>query len=110
METLDLRNKYKNKVIDLIGEHVKDSKSLTKNREKILSYLNETTEVDIERLTHPIKFLQSTFPEEIFIIRDFDELRNRLFQFMIWLTKVDLADGGYSLLISYYFYITEQLI
>lgn len=110
METLDLRNKYKNKVIDLIGEHVKDSKSLTKNREKILSYLNETTEVDIERLTHPIKFLQSTFPEEIFIIKDFDDLRNRLFQFMIWLTKVDLADGGYSLLISYYFYITEQLI
>ena len=110
METLDLRNKYKNKVIDLIGEHVKDSKSLTKNREKILSYLNETTEVDIERLTHPIKFLQSTFPEEIFIIKDLDELRNRLFQFMIWLTKVDLADGGYSLLISYYFYITEQLI
>ena len=34
METIDLRNKYKNKIIDLIGERVKDSKSLIKNREK----------------------------------------------------------------------------
>lgn len=110
METIDLRNKYKNKVIDLIGEHVKDSKSLIKNREKILNYLNKTNKVDVERLTHPIKFLQNTFPEEIFVIRDFDDLRNRLFQFMIWLTEVELSDGGYSLLISYYFYITEQLI
>ena len=110
METIDLRNKYKNKVIDLIGELVKDSKSLIKNREKILNYLNKTNKVDVERLTHPIKFLQSTFPEEIFVIRDFDDLRNRLFQFMIWLTEVELSDGGYSLLISYYFYITEQLI
>lgn len=110
METLDLRNKYKNKVIDLIGAKVKSSKELVKNRDKIMSYLLETNDVDIERLTHPIKFLQSTFPEEIFIIKDFDDLRNRLFQFMIWLSKVDLVDGGYSLLISYYFYITEQLI
>lgn len=110
METLDLRNKHKNKVIDLIGEHVKNSKSLAKNRDKILSYLLETNDVDIERLTHPIKFLQSTFPEEIFVIKDFDDLRNRLFQFMIWLSKVELVDGGYSLLISYYFYVTEQLI
>ena len=88
METIDLRNKYKNKIIDLIGEHVKDSKSLIKNREKILNYLNKTNKVDVERLTHPIKFLRSTFPEEIFVIKDFDDLRNRLFQFMIWLTVI----------------------
>ena len=110
METIDLRNKHKNEVIDIIGSRVKDIKTLKNNKEKVLKYLNETNNVNEENLKNMIKFIRSSLPEEIFTVKNLDEMRNRLYQFMIWLTKLDLKDGGYSLLISYYLYLTDCLL
>lgn len=113
METIELRNKHKDKIIDIIGSYAGTRNNLRKNREKILKYLNETVEISEDALKQPIQFLIDTLPNEVFHVETLQELRMRSLQFMTYIISIPegkLGDGGYSLLLSYYFYISEQLI
>ena len=113
METIDLRNKHKNKIIDIIGSYVPSRHALKENRAKIIKLLNETIEVNESQLTQPIQFLKEVLPKEAFAVSSLQEFRTRCFQFMQYILSIPqdkMSDGGYSLLISYYFYISEQLI
>lgn len=113
MNEYDLRNKYKDKIIDIIGKKPRSKKELIKNRNKILSLLNETNNVDEEHLENIIKLIKKNFPNEIFYVKDIDDMMNRIYQFMIYIIELDsstLKDSGYSLLISYYFLISKNLL
>ena len=113
MNEYDLRNRHKDKIIDIIGKKPKNFKELVKNRNNILNLLNETNNVDEEHLENTIKLIKNNFPEEIFYVKSIDEMMNRIYQFMIYIIQLDntaLKDSGYSLLISYYFLISKNLL
>ena len=113
MNEYDLRNRHKDKIIDIIGKKPKNIKELVKNRNNILNLLNETNNVDEEHLENAIKLIKNNFPEEIFYVKNIDEMMNRIYQFMIYIIQLDsnmLKDSGYSLLISYYFLISKNLL
>lgn len=113
MNEYDLRNRHKDKIIDIIGKKPKNFKELVKNRNNILNLLNETNNVDEEHLENAIKLIKNNFPEEIFYVKNVDEMMNRIYQFMIYIIQLDsnmLKDSGYSLLISYYFLISKNLL
>lgn len=113
MNEYDLRNRHKDKIIDIIGKKPKNLKELAKNRNNILNLLNETNNVDEEHLENAIKIIKNNFPEEIFYVKNIDEMMNRIYQFIIYILQLDsnmLKDSGYSLLISYYFLISKNLL
>ena len=113
MNEYDLRNRHKDKIIDIIGKKPKNFKELVKNRNNILNLLNETNNVDEEHLENAIKLIKNNFPEEIFHVKNIDEMMNRIYQFIIYILQLDsnmLKDSGYSLLISYYFLISKNLL
>lgn len=113
MNEYDLRNRHKDKIIDIIGKKPKNFKELVKNRNNVLNLLNETNNVDEEHLENAIKLIKNNFPEEIFYVKNIDEMMNRIYQFMIYIIQLDsnmLKDSGYSLLISYYFLISKNLL
>lgn len=113
MNEYDLRNKHKDEIIDIIGKKPKNTKELIKNRNKVLSLLNETNNVDEEHLENIIKLIKNNFPNEIFYVKNIDEMMNRIYQFMLYIIELDsnmLKDSGYSLLISYYFLISKNLL
>ena len=113
MNEYDLRNRHKDKIIDIIGKKPKNLKELVKNRNNILNLLNETNNVDEEHLENIIKLIKNNFPEEIFYVKNVDEMMSRIYQFMIYIIQLDntaLKDSGYSLLISYYFLISKNLL
>lgn len=113
MNEYDLRNRHKDKIIDIIGKKPKNLKELVKNRNSILNLLNETNNVDEEHLENAIKLIKNNFPEEIFYVKNIDEMMNRIYQFIIYILQLDnnmLKDSGYSLLISYYFLISKNLL
>lgn len=114
MKEYDLRNKHKDKIIDIIGKKPRSKKELIKNRNKVLNLLNETNNVDEERLENIIKLIRKNFPDEIFYVEDIDDMMNRIYQFMLYIIELDnnnvLKDSGYSLLISYYFLISKNLL
>lgn len=107
----DLRNKNANEILDTIVDFPKNKSQLKKQRNKILKLLD--TDIELDNIKKIILVIKKNLPEEIFIIESYEELQIRLVQFMKYLVLIPegkLYDGGYSLLISYYFYITEELL
>lgn len=114
MNYTDLRNKYTNKIIDIMGAKVKKEKDVEKNRDKILSYINETYDVTSEQLAQPTQIISKELPLKVLEVKNVSEFRKNIIKFMLYLVQDGVGDsyndGGYGALISYYFYLSNKLL
>lgn len=111
METYNILNKHYEEVLDIIGEKIKRKNKLIKNRDKVLAYINESVEISADDLAEPITFLCDILPKEIFEVKNINEFNKRINQFLLYILNINgMVDGGYSLIVSYYFYISNKLL
>lgn len=109
MENIDLRNKYIDDILNLICFNSKSIESIKSSRKQI-SYLLNMEESSLEM---PIQFLLKNIPEIDVNINSTDDITEYINKFMTYLNTIPedtFFDGGYSLLISYYFHLTSKLI
>lgn len=110
MDNITLINKYKDTILEIMLSSVDNKKQLISNRKKILKYLNTTVSIDEEHLMQPIMFFKESFPENSLSVNKYSDILSRMVAFSKYILSIqNLNDGGYSLLLSYYFSLTKKL-
>ena len=112
MQTIDLRNEYIPRVLDLIYASRETSKVIKDNRKKIINLLKINEEI-VSKMKESLKFLLKEMPSNALEAKNIDELaRNKaLFgEYLLSLSPGTYKDDGYFLLLCYYFYITDSFL
>lgn len=112
MQTIDLRNEYIPRVLDLIYASRETSKVIKDNRKKIINLLKINEEI-VSKMKESLNFLLKEMPSNALEAKNIDELaRNKaLFgEYLLSLSPGTYKDDGYFLLLCYYFYITDMFL
>lgn len=113
MDQFDLLNHDFETILDIIAEEPKSIKHLTKNRDKIIKLLN--IPVTSRHLTEMFNVLRLSCPDEMRDTNSLDDFYIKIIKFAQYLVEIDsihhvYKDHGYSILLSYYFYLSNKLL
>lgn len=113
MNQFDLLNQDFETILDTIAEEPTSKKHLVKNREKILSLLN--IPITTKHLTEMFNVLRLACPDEMKTSNSLNDFYIKIIKFAQYLVEIDSIhhvynDHGYSILLSYYFYLSNKLL
>jgi len=106
-----LVNNHFEEILDIIGMKLKNKKQLIKNKNKIISLLNETfPSITAEKLVNGFNIIYSEIQDVPFkydTIKDVNNSINRYSQFILSINN-QFKDHGYTMLLFGYFWLTRN--
>ena len=106
-----LVNKHFEKILDIIGKTIKNEKEIKKNKNTIISYLQETfPNITSEKLASGFNMLYSSIGEIPIKTTTIEEINSSITKYInfIYSTSNLFKDRGYSMLLCGYFWITRD--
>jgi len=109
MNTYSLINKNYAKVINIIGSKQKSFKNILKNRQKLLKLLPDN--VVPELLEQSFSIYYSTISGITIPNETIEDINNSIRKFEYYVLEVgsEFDDQGYSLLVTFYFWLTRNI-
>lgn len=107
-----LVNNHFEEILDIIGKKKKSNKQVVKDRDLVLSLLNETfVNLTIDKLANSFNFiLYGGLDENILKNSDYNEVNRSINLFSNYILRINdqFKDHGYTLLLSFFFWLTKD--
>ena len=107
-----LVNNHFEEILDIIGKKKKSNKQVVKDRDLVLSLLNETfINLTVDKLANSFNFiLYGGLDENILKNSDYNEVNRSINLFSNYILRINdqFKDHGYTLLLSFFFWLTKD--
>ena len=107
-----LVNNHFEEILDIIGKKKKSNKQVVKDRDLVLNLLNETfVNLTIDKLANSFNFiLYGGLDENILKNSDYNEVNRSINLFSNYILRINdqFKDHGYTLLLSFFFWLTKD--
>lgn len=107
-----LVNNHFEEILDIIGKKKKSNKQVVKDRDLVLSLLNETfVNLTVDKLANSFNFiLYGGLDENILKNSDYNEVNRSINLFSNYILRINdqFKDHGYTLLLSFFFWLTKD--
>ena len=107
-----LVNNHFEEILDIIGKKKKSNKQVVKDRDLVLSLLNETfVSLTIDKLANSFNFiLYGGLDENILKNSNYNEVNRSINLFSNYILRINnqFNDHGYTLLLSFFFWLTKD--
>lgn len=107
-----LVNNHFEEILDIIGKKKKSNKQVVKDRDLVLSLLNETfVSLTVDKLANSFNFiLYGGLDENILKNSDYNEVNRSINLFSNYILRINdqFKDHGYTLLLSFFFWLTKD--
>lgn len=107
-----LVNNHFEEILDIIGKKKKSNKQVVKDRDLVLSLLNETfVNLTVDKLANSFNFiLYGGLDENILKNSDYNEVNRSINLFSNYILRINdqFNDHGYTLLLSFFFWLTKD--
>ena len=107
-----LVNSHFEEILDIIGKKKKSNKQVVKDRDLVLSLLNETfVNLTVDKLANSFNFiLYGGLDENILKNGDYNEVNRSINLFSNYILRINnqFNDHGYTLLLSFFFWLTKD--
>ena len=107
-----LVNNHFEEILDIIGKKKKSNKQVVKDRDHVLNLLNETfVNLTIDKLANSFNFiLYGGLDENILKNSDYNEVNRSIYLFSNYILRINdqFKDHGYTLLLSFFFWLTKD--
>lgn len=106
-----LMNSRFEEILDIISEKIKSERQLLRNKNKIISLLDETFPgITADKLANGFNILLAEMQELPFKNDSIKEINNSINRFSNFILEIsnEFKDHGYSMLVCFYFWITRN--
>ena len=107
-----LVNNHFEEILDIIGKKKKSNKQVVRDRDIVLSLLNETfVNLTVDKLANSFNFiLYGGLDENILKNSDYNEVNRSINLFSNYILRINdqFNDHGYTLLLSFFFWLTKD--
>lgn len=115
INSVSLINKNYTKIIDIVGEELKNIDEIKSKVCSVEKLLWESIDMDksiYSRILSSYNFIWNNMPKEAFSISNIDELNKSIYNFALYIDEIgdEYTDHGYTLFIAYYLKVCKDFL